>query len=384
MLLERTAVQPPPDDESEPTPLQTEEVRLNMGPQHPSTHGVLRLFLTLEGEVIKDIVPHVGYLHRASEKLAERHTYPQYVTQSDRWDYLSAMHNNQLWCQVVEKSMGLEVPERAEYLRVIVNELNRITSHLLWWGTFGLDLGAMSPFLYCFRERELVLGLLEMLCGARITFSFMRIGGVGYDVPEGWVQRCYQTLDAVERTTDENDILLSNNEILLQRCRGVGILEPEVAIDLGCTGPVLRGSGIAYDIRRAAPYSIYDRFDFEIPTSDLGCCLGRYLVRIAEIRQSIRIIRQALRDLPRGEIVGKVPRIVRPPAGECYTWVEASRGALGGYLVSDKTANPYRFKIRPPSFVHLQALPHMMRGWKVADVIAILGSIDIVLGEVDR
>lgn len=384
MQLERNPVNLAPDDESEPRPLQTEEVRINMGPQHPSTHGVLRLFLTLDGEIVKDIVPHIGYLHRASEKLAERHTYPQYLTQSDRWDYLSAMHNNQMWCQCVERAMDIEVPERAEYLRVIVNELNRISSHLLWWGTFGLDIGAMSPFLYCFREREKVLDLLEMLCGARITFSFMRIGGVGYDIPETWIERCYRTLDDVERTTDENDILLTSNEIFIQRTKGIGILEPEIAIDLGCTGPVLRGSGIAYDIRRVMPYSIYDRFDFEIPTSDLCCCLGRSLVRIAEIRQSVKIVRQALAGIPKGDIIGKVPRIIRPPKGESFTWIESSRGALGGFLVSDRTANPYRFSIRPPSFIHLQAIPHMTIGWKVADAVAILGTIDIVLGEVDR
>jgi NADH-quinone oxidoreductase subunit D len=372
------------DDESEPLRLHTEEIRLNMGPQHPSTHGVLRLMLTLDGEVVTEAIPHIGYLHRASEKLAERHTYPQYITQTDRWDYLDAMGNNQMWCQCVEKLMGIQVPERAEYLRVIVLELNRIASHLLWWGAFGMDVGAMSPFLYCFREREKILDLFEALCGARLTYSYMRIGGVGYDTPPGWVERCRQVLDDTLRTTDENDVLLSGNEIFLGRVEGIGKLPAALAIDYGCTGPMLRGSGIRYDIRRAHPYAIYDRFQFDISASKLTDCLGRYLVRVEEIRQSARIIRQALDQLPDGEIVAKTPKTIRPPRGEVFTWIESPRGALGGYLVSDGTANPYRFKIRPPSFVHLQTIPSLLPGHKVADAVAILGSIDIVLGEVDR
>jgi NADH-quinone oxidoreductase subunit D len=373
-----------PDDESEPLQIHTEELHLNMGPQHPSTHGVLRLVLTLDGEIVQDVVPHIGYLHRASEKLAERHTYPQYITQTDRWDYINAMGNNQIWCQVVEMMMHIQVPERADYLRVLVLELNRIASHLLWWGAFGLDIGAMSVFLYCFREREQILDLLELICGARLTYSYMRIGGVGYDLPDGWVERCRRVMADVERTTDENDILLSQNEIFLIRTQGVGLLEPEVAVDFGCSGPVIRGSGIPWDVRRANPYSIYERFEFDIPSSPLCDCYGRYLVRIEEIRQSLRILKQALDQLPEGEILGKVPKSIRPPAGECYTQIESPRGALGGFLVSDGTVNPYRFHLRAPSFVHLQAIPHMMRGWKVADSVAILGSIDIVLGEVDR
>jgi NADH-quinone oxidoreductase subunit D len=372
------------DDESEPHHIHTEEIRLNMGPQHPSTHGVLRVMLTLDGEVIQEAVPHIGYLHRASEKLAERHTYPQYITQTDRWDYLNAMGNNQMWVQLVEKMTGQQVPERAEYLRVLVLELNRVASHLLWWGVFGLDIGAMSLFLYCFREREKVLDLFELLCGARLTYSYMRIGGVGYDAPPGFVERCHQVLDDVSRTADENETLFSGNEIFLVRTENVGNLPADVAIDIGCTGPMLRGSGVAYDVRKAQPYSIYDRFEFDIPTSNLTDCLGRYLVRVEELRQSIRICRQALRDLPDGEIQAKTPKTIRPPKGEAYSWIEGPRGALGGYLISDGTANPYRFKIRPPSFVLLQTLPYLMKGTKVADSVAILGSTDIVLGEVDR
>jgi NADH-quinone oxidoreductase subunit D len=385
--LERLPVGPTnvaPDDESDPTWIQTEEIRINMGPQHPSTHGVLRLVLTLDGEIVRDVVPHIGYLHRASEKLAERHTYPQYITQTDRWDYLNAMGNNQIWCQCVERLMGLEVPERAEYLRVIVMELNRIASHLLWWGAFGLDVGAMSVFLYCFREREQILDLFELLCGARLTYSYMRIGGVGYDLPPGWVERCRKVMADVARTTDENDVLLTGNEIFLRRTQGIGTLDAETAIDYGCTGPVLRGSGVAMDVRRATPYSIYDRFAFDIPTADTADCLGRYLVRVEEIRQSLRILNQALDQLPEGEIVAKTPKTIRPPKGEVYTQIESPRGALGGYLVSDGSPQPFRFKLRAPSFVNLQALPAMMRGWAVADSVVILGSIDIVLGEVDR
>lgn len=372
------------DDESEPQPLRTEEIRINMGPQHPSTHGVLRVMLTLDGEVVVDAVPHIGYLHRASEKLAERHTYPQYITQTDRWDYLNAMGNNQVWCQCVEKLMGLEVPERAEYLRVIALELNRIASHLLWWGAFGMDVGAMSLFLYCFREREKILDLLEMICGARLTYSFMRIGGVGYDLPPGWEKRCSTALDELMRTVDENETLFGTNEIFLVRTQGIGVLPLDVAIDYGCTGPMLRGSGLAHDVRKSHPYSIYDRFEFDIPTSPLGDCLGRYLVRVEEIRQSVRIVRQALGAIPEGEIVCKTPKTIRPPKGEVFTWVETPRGALGGYLVSDGTSNPYRFKVRPPSFIHLQTLPYLMKGTKVADSVAIMGSLDFVLGEVDR
>ncbi len=372
------------DDENERPHIHTEELRINMGPQHPNTQGVQRRMLTLDGEIVTEAVPHIGYLHRASEKLAERHTYPQYVTQTDRWDYLNAMGNNQMWCQCVEKLTGIPVPERAEYLRVTVLELNRIASHLLWWGAFGMDVGAMSPFLYCFREREKVLDLLELLCGARITYSFMRIGGVGYDAPPGWTERCLQTLKELEQMIVENEQLLTGSEIFLSRVQGVGALPPDVAIDFGCTGPILRGSGVSYDIRRAQPYSIYDRFEFDIPTSDLTDCMGRYLVRVAEMLQSVRIIRQALRDMPDGEIVSKTPKTIRPPKGEVFTWVETPRGALGGFLVSDGTANPYRFKIRPPSFIHLQAIPYLMQGQRVADCIAVLGSIDIVLGEVDR
>jgi NADH-quinone oxidoreductase subunit D len=372
------------EDENEVVRLTSEELRVNLGPQHPSTHGVLRVLLTLDGEVIREAVPHVGYLHRASEKLAERHTYPQYVTQTDRWDYLDAMGNNQMWCQCVEKLMGIEVPERAEFLRVIALELNRIASHLLWWGAYGLDVGALTPFFYGFREREKVLDLFELLCGARITFSFMRIGGVGYDLPPGWVGRCRQALDDVCRTCDEMDTLLSNSQIFLMRTRDIGRLPLDLALDLGCSGPMLRGSGIAHDIRKAHPYSIYNRFEFTIPTSTLTDCLGRYHVRVEEIRQSVRIVRQALEQLPEGEIIGKVPKTVRPTKGEVFTWIESPRGALGGYLVSDGTSNPYRFKICPPSFVHLQTLPYLMPGHKIADGIAIIGSLDIVLGEVDR
>jgi len=386
MLLERRLRDPitPFDDESEPRQIRTEEIVLNMGPQHPSTHGVLRLLLTLDGEVCTSAQPHLGYLHRASEKLAERHSYPQYITQTDRWDYLNAMGNNQMWVQLVEKIMGIQVPERAEYLRVLVLELNRLASHLLWWGAFGLDIGAMSLFLYCFREREKILDLFELLCGARLTYSYMRIGGVGYDVPDGFAQRCIQVLDELERTTDENETLFSGNEIFLVRVAGVGHLPLDTAIEYGCTGPVLRGSGLAYDIRRAEPYSIYDRFEFDIPTSNLCDCLGRYLVRVQEIRQSIRICRQVLKQIPDGEIVCKTPKTIRPPKGEVFTRIEGARGALGGYLVSDGTANPYRFKVYPPSFVMLQVIPHMLKGEKIADAVAILGSIDIVLGEVDR
>lgn len=379
-----------------------DELFVNMGPQHPSTHGVLRLMLRLEGEVIAECVPHMGYLHRGSEKLAEKRTYPQYVTLTDRDDYLSAMTNNQAYVQTVEKLMALQVPERAHYLRVIAMELNRIASHLVWVGTFALDLGAMSVFLYCFREREHLMRVFEELCGARLTYSYMRIGGVAWDVPdEAWIANIRDWLNGSGRYAlgaggdaahggfpvlmDEIDRLLTGNEIFLFRTQRVGVLPLDTAISLSCTGPMLRGSGLAFDIRRAEPYALYERFEFDIPTRPEGDCFARYLVRLAEMWQSRRILLQALDQLPAGEIMGKVGKMIKPPAGEAYSRVESPRGMLAGYLVSDgKGQSPYRYHVRAPSFCNLKAMTTMAIGWKVADTVAILGSIDIVLGDVDR
>jgi len=378
------------------------ELFVNMGPQHPSTHGVLRLLLKLEGEVITECTPHIGYLHRGSEKLAEKRTYPQYIPLTDRDDYLAAMSNNLMYVQTVEKLMGLEVPERAQYLRVIVTELGRLASHLVWLGTFAMDLGAGTVFLYCFREREHILRMFEEICGARLTYSYMRIGGVGYDIPdEAWVQNVRDWLNGSGRYAlgaggdaahggfpvlmDEVDRLLTGNEIFLFRTQGVGVLPLQTALDLGCSGPMVRGSGLPFDIRRAEPYAVYDRFEFDIPTRPEGDCFARHLVRLEEMWQSRRILFQALDQLPEGEIVGKVPKMIRPPAGEAYCRTESPRGILAGYLVSDgKSQSPYRFHVRAPSFHNLKAIVPMTVGWKVADTVATLGSIDIILGDIDR
>jgi NADH-quinone oxidoreductase subunit D len=362
----------------------TERVTLNMGPQHPSTHGVLRLQLTLEGEVIVGCKPVIGYLHRGVEKIGEARTYPQFVPYTDRIDYLSSASNNLAYVQAVEKLMGIEVPERGRYLRVISLELNRIASHLVFVATFGNDLAATTVFLYGFREREPIMDLFEMWAGARLTQSWIRIGGVGADIPEGFVEKARDFCRLLPARLDEYDRLLTGNRIFRVRTEGVGILPPEVAIDYGCSGPTLRGSGVAYDIRRAEPYEIYDRLDFDVAAEQTCDCMGRYRVRIEEMRQSVRIIEQCLNQMPDGDFQAKVPRAIRPPEGEAYGRVESPRGEFGCYVVSDGGLQPVRVRLRAPSFFNLGALPAMLQGWKIGDVVAILGSIDIVLGEIDR
>ena len=362
----------------------TEQVILNMGPQHPSTHGVLRLELTLEGEVIAACKPIIGYLHRGIEKIGESRTYPQFIPYTDRLDYLSGATNNLPFAQAVEKLMGLEVPERAQYLRVILLELNRIASHLVFVATFANDLAATTVFLYGFRERELIEDLFEMWTGARLTQSWMRIGGVAADIPEGFEEQARQLCRLLPERLEEYDRLLTGNRIFRARTEGIGILPPEVGVDYGCSGPTLRGSGVPFDIRRAEPYEAYDRLDFDVPTQPTCDCLGRYLVRMEEMRQSARIIKQCLDRMPQGEVRAKVPRAIRPPEGEAYGRVESPRGEFGCYVVSDGSAQPTRVRLRAPSFFHMAALPRMLQGWKIGDLVAILGSIDIVLGEIDR
>lgn len=364
--------------------IKTEEIQLNMGPQHPSTHGVLRMVLTLDGETIIEAKPDIGYLHRGVEKLAERRTYVQFVTLSDRTDYLSSMTNNHAYALAVEKLMGIEVPERAEFIRVIVAELQRIASHLVFVGTFGLDLGASTPFIYTFREREDILDIFEATCGARLTYSYIRPGGVSRDLPDGFRDMVKTFLKKLPARLDEIDDLLSSNEIFLVRSRGVGCISAEDAVDYAMSGPSIRGSGVPFDVRRDDPYSVYDRLDFNVVTQPAGDSLARYLVRNREIRESMKIVEQALDMLPEGDYTAKVPKILKPPAGEAYARVEASRGDLGVYLVSDGSTNPYRLHWRPPSFINLAAVGEMVKGWKVADAVAILGSLDIVLGEIDR
>ncbi|AEF93983.1 NAD(P)H-quinone oxidoreductase subunit H [Desulfotomaculum nigrificans CO-1-SRB] len=363
--------------------IKTEEFLLNLGPQHPSTHGVFRIVLTLDGETVVKAVPVPGYLHRGIEKLAESRTYTQVIPYTDRLDYLAGMLMNWGYVHAVEKLMEIEVPERAEFIRVIVGELARIASHMMATGAFAADIGGLTGFIYTFRDREDILDLFEELCGARLTPSYMRIGGVAYDLPDGWVEKCRKFIDYLPKAIDEYNGLITGNEIFQARTKNVGVLPPEKAIDMSLSGPTLRGSGVNYDLRKARPYSVYDRFEFEVPLGTKGDCFDRYYVRILEMQQSANIIRQALDMLPEGPIRAKVPKIIKPPAGEAYAEIESSKGIMGTYVVSDGSTKPYRVHFRRPSFVNLSYLDEMLRGWKIADVIAILGSIDIVLGEVD-
>lgn len=366
--------------------MKTEPLVLNIGPAHPSTHGVFRMRATLDGEVIIDIEPIFGYLHRGIEKLAEERTYQQIIPLTDRLDYLSAMGNNMAYCMAVEKLAGIPVPERAEYIRVILAELQRIASHLIAVGAFLNDCGAfMTPILYMMREREKIIDLFEMVSGQRLTYNYVRFGGLSQDVPDEFLPALQKFVDQMPRYLDEYDQLLEKNEILLVRTKGVGILSRETAINCSMTGPMLRGSGVAWDVRQADPYSVYPRFDFDIPTGDAGDSYDRYRVRMEEMRQSVRIIKQAMTHLPGGPVRSKGPvMLVRPPVGEVYSHVEAPKGDLGFYLVSDGSIAPYRCHIRAPSFINLTALREMIIGWKIADAIVIFGSIDIVMGEVDR
>ncbi len=359
---------------------------LNLGPQHPSTHGVLRVVLKLDGEIITEAAPDLGYLHRGVEKLAEHRTYPMNIVLSDRNDYLSAMNNNWAFCLAVEKLLKVDIPPRAEYLRVIVGELNRIASHMVFYGTFGIDLGAFTPFLYSFgRDREEILDLFEEICGARITYNYIRVGGVMLDAPEGWIGRVQEFVKRMPSRLVEYDKLLTNNPIFIDRNIGVGCLSGDKAVALGLTGPNLRASGPALDLRKDHAYSVYKEFQIDVPTGkNGGDCYDRYLVRRQEITESLKIVDQACQKISEGPIMGKVTKMFRVPAGESYAQVEAPRGWLGGFIVSDGTECPYRYHIRAPSFINLQALSDMVKGWKVADVVAILGSLDFVLGEVDR
>jgi len=365
--------------------LKTEPFILNVGPQHPSTHGVFRMRVTLDGEVVVDVEPVIGYLHRGIEKLAESRTYTQIIPLTDRLDYLASMTNNFGYVLAVEKLAGIKAPERAEYLRIIMAELMRISSHLMTVGFFLNDLGAMmTPVLYMWREREKIMDLFEMVCGQRLTYNYMRIGGVSHDIPEEFLPALKRFIAEMPKFIDEYEQLLSENEILLARTKGVGVLPREMAINIGASGPVLRASGVKWDIRKADPYSIYDRFDFEVPVGTIGDCYDRYWVRIQEMRQSVRIVEQAIKQLPRGEICARVAQPLRLPAGEVYGHIEAPKGELGFYLVSDNSIAPYRFHVRPPTLINLTALKDMVVGWKIADLIVIFGSIDVCLGEIDR
>lgn len=364
--------------------IRTEEMLLNVGPQHPSTHGVFRLVVKIDGETITEATPVIGYLHRGTEKLAEDLQYTQIIPYTDRMDYLAAMTNNYVICHAVETAMGLEIPERAEYLRILVMELGRVASHLVWWGTNLLDLGAVSPFLYAFREREMIINLLNEISGARLTFNYMRVGGVKWDAPEGWIEKASEfVIHMREQLVGYHD-LISGNEIFLNRVKGVGAYTKEEAIAYSLSGANLRCTGVKYDIRKEEPYSIYDRFDFDVPIGVVGDAWDRYTCRMQEIEESLKIIEQAIEQFPsEGEIMAKVPKIIKVPKGETYVRIESPRGEIGCYIYSDGKKEPYRLKFRRPSFYNLQILPKMLKGQNIANLITILGGIDIVLGEVD-
>jgi len=383
---------------------------INMGPQHPATHGVLRLLLELDGEIVVKAEPHIGYLHRGVEKLSESLTYPQALTMTDRLDYTSALSNNLAYCLAVEKLLDINVPKRAQYLRVLFAELQRIAAHLLWVATHALDLGAMTVLFYAFRERETILEALELVTGARLTPSFVRIGGLADDIPDTFLPRVKAFVEDFPKRVDDYETLLTENIIWKKRTKNIAPMSGEECINYGVTGPVLRASGVYYDVRKAYPYSSYEDFDFEIPLGRHGDVYDRYLVRLKEMRQSNRIVKQAMEKLPEGPIAAfdalqvvppakeEVGRDIaalirhfkimqegfRPPCGEVYASVESSKGELGFYIISDGSNKPFRMKIRPPSFVNLGALPKMIEGQMVADVVAAIGSIDIVLGEIDR
>ncbi len=365
--------------------IRTEPVTLNLGPQHPSTHGVFRMRITFDGEIILDVEPVFGYLHRGSEKLAEERTYAQVVTLTDRLDYVASMSNNLAYVLAVEKLSGIRPPERAMYLRVIAAELQRIASHLVATGFFLNDLGALAtPLMYCFREREKILDMFEMLCGARITLTYMRVGGVFQDAPAEFWTAIRDFLVFMPEYIDEYEKMLTGNEILLSRTKNIGVLTGETAINCSASGPVLRSAGVNWDLRKADPYDIYDRLDFDIPVGTFGDNYDRYLLRIAEMRQSLRIIQQCVDQIPEGPVRERIPNLVRPPAGDAYAHVESPKGELGFYLVSDGSIAPYRCKIRSPSLINLTVLRDILIGWKLADMIVTFGSIDINMGEVDR
>jgi NADH-quinone oxidoreductase subunit D len=366
------------------TYLDSTELVLNMGPQHPSTHGVLRVIVKLDGEKVMGTDCVIGYLHRGVEKIGENRTYTQFAPYVDRMDYVAAVSNGLGYCLAVEKLLGVEASPRAQAVRVILTELNRITSHLVWLGTHALDIGAITPLFYCFREREYVLNIFEKYCGARLTTHAFRIGGLQYETYEGFEKDCLDFCDIFLPKADEYEELLTGNRIWVNRLRNVGVLNIDDCKAYGVTGPMLRAAGEKWDLRKAQPYSGYDKYDFEIPTGINGDNFDRYTVRVEEMRQSVRIIRQAVAGLPEGPITAKVPKVIKPPVGEVYVSIEAPKGELGYYIVSDGSTQPYRVRVRPPSFVNLQALTKMAQGCLVADLVAIIGTTDIVLGEVDR
>ncbi|HBG92674.1 MAG: NADH dehydrogenase [Nitrospirae bacterium GWF2_44_13] len=388
---------------------ETRELTISMGPQHPATHGVLRLVLTLDGETVIKCTPHVGYLHRGVEKLGENRTYFSALPLTDRLDYISSMNNNVGYVNAVEKLFGIEAPERAKFIRTMVAEMGRISSHIIWLGTHVLDIGATTPFLYAFRERERILDLFEALCGARLTVSYPRIGGVRNDVSQEFLDELYKFVLEFPSRMDDYETLVTENRVWRKRTVGIGVISAEEAVNWGLTGGMLRGSGVCYDVRKHAPYDAYDKVEFDVPLGKNGDCYDRYIVRMGEMRQANRIIKQCIEKLPTGPVMADAPKFTLPPKdkilkdmehlihqfvlitkgpivpeGEIYSATEVPKGELGFYFVSDGTGKPYRMRVRAPSFVHVSILPKLCEGGFVADVIANIGSIDIVLGECDR
>jgi NADH dehydrogenase I D subunit len=388
---------------------ETREMTISMGPQHPATHGVLRLVLNLDGENIVKCTPYVGYLHRGVEKLGENRTYFSALPLSDRLDYISSMNNNVGYVNAVERLFGIEAPERAKFIRTIVAEMGRISSHIIWLGTHVLDIGATTPFLYAFRERETIMDLFEMLCGARITVSYPRVGGVRNDITQEFLDKLYEFVLDFPSKMDDYETLVTQNRVWKGRTVGIGVISAEEAINWGLTGGTLRGSGVNYDVRKYAPYDAYDKVEFDVPIGEKGDCYDRYLVRIGEMRQANRIIKQCIEKLPPGPVMADAPKFTLPPKdrvtddmehlvhqfvlitkgpsvpeGEIYMGTEVPKGELGFYFVSDGTGKPYRMRVRAPSFVHASVLPRLCEGGLIADVIANIGTIDIVLGECDR
>ncbi len=367
-----------------------EEIVLNMGPHHPSTHGVLRFVVYTDGEIMRKAVPDMGYLHRGMEKIAEQHTYPNYMPFTDRINYLEAMFTNQAWAMGAERLLGLEVPPRAEYLRTIACELNRIANHCVTLGCVSMDLGAYTPFVYLLREREKINDLFEALCGNRLTFNYMRIGGVAQDAPEGWFDDILRFLDKFDKVMNELPSLISGNEILLQRMLGIAPTCAEDAVAYGLVGPNLRASGVDWDLRRDQPYSVYPEFEFDVPVGRgeeravEGDCFYRWQLREEEMRQSSRILRQAIDKAPEGEIMCKVPRKIKPPAAEVYSAVEGARGEIGVYLVADGSPNPYRAKWRSSSFSSLSMIEYISPGLMIADMVAVIATMDTIAPEMDR
>ena len=389
--------------------LSGETIVLNMGPQHPSTHGVLRLMLELDGEMVVNCVPDIGYLHTGIEKNMEAKQYEKAITMTDRMDYLNPLGNNLVYCLAIEKIIGLDVPPRAQYLRVLLAELTRINSHLVWLGTHALDIGAMSMFLYCFREREKILDIFEMVSGQRMMSTYFRPGGLWRDVPEEFELAVRDFISYFPARVDDYERLLTDNPLWLDRTQGIGFLSAQDAVALGCTGPTLRGSGVNWDIRKAIPYSSYEHFEFDVPLGQHGDVYDRYLIRVEEMRQSLCIVQQAMAKLPGGPVRSNNRKYVPPPRselgtsmeavihhfklwtegflppeGEVYVRVESPRGELGCYLISDGSPQPWRVHFRAPSLIHLSALPHMAKGYLIADLVGIIGTIDIVLGDADR